>query len=250
MSDRVVRSPIEVVSSIGSTNTELLARCGRGEAVREGSWLVADRQTAGRGRLGREWYDGAGNFMGSTVVALNGGDPAAHTLALVAALAVYETIAAALADTRRLMLKWPNDVLWEGAKIAGILLERQGDTVVAGIGVNLARAPQIDGMATASLADMGVHVARDALAQELAHQFAVCLALWRGSGLVEIVSRWIARGPARGTLLSASVPGEGAVTGRYAGLGPDGSLRLSLADGRERAIYAGEVAMIAGEGDD
>ncbi len=188
--------------------------------------------------------------MGSTVIALNDGSPAAHTLALVAALAVYETIAAALADTRRLTLKWPNDVLWEGAKIAGILLERQGDAVVAGIGVNIARAPQIDGAATAALADLGVHVGRDALAHELGHQFAVFLALWRGAGLVEIVSRWMARGPARGALLSATTPGEGTVTGHYAGLGPDGSLRLGLADGRERAIYAGEVAMIAGKGDE
>lgn len=83
---------IERVSLIGSTNGALLERLTAGEPVPEGLWLVADRQVQGRGRQGREWFDGLGNFMGSTVVHARAGDPPMHTLALVIALAVHEQV--------------------------------------------------------------------------------------------------------------------------------------------------------------
>ena len=133
---------IETVRETGSTNADLAARIAHSGYVAEGAWLLADRQTAGRGRLGRSWSDGAGNFMGSTVVHLRHGDPSPDTLALVAGLAVYEAVVSRAGPET--MLKWPNDVLVDGAKLAGILLERIGDAVVIGIGVNLAAAPRFD----------------------------------------------------------------------------------------------------------
>ena len=135
---------IRILAETGSTNADLLAL---GRDAREGDWLVARRQTAGRGRAGRQWEDGAGNFMGSTVVVLRPGDPLPQTLALVAGLATAEAIAA-VPRAPDAMLKWPNDLLVDGAKLAGILLERAGETVVIGIGVNLIRAPAVAGRAT------------------------------------------------------------------------------------------------------
>ena len=117
--------------------------CAPENMLPEGHWLVADRQTAGRGRQGREWFDGAGNFMGSTVVHPAFGDPAPGSLALLAGLALHRGHRHAPATAPRAMLKWPNDVMIGNAKLAGILLEREGDTVVVGIGVNLVSAPRI-----------------------------------------------------------------------------------------------------------
>ncbi|MGN6690559.1 MAG: biotin--[acetyl-CoA-carboxylase] ligase, partial [Sphingopyxis sp.] len=88
----VLIPPIERIQQTGSTNADLLARLAGGEHVGEGHWLVADRQTAGRGRLGRVWDDGQGNFMGSTVVRLTASDPSPATLALVVAVALAKVV--------------------------------------------------------------------------------------------------------------------------------------------------------------
>src|SRR5690606_17311029 len=131
---------IQTVYETGSTNADLAARVRAGEALSEGFWLLADRQTGGRGRQGRAWENGAGNFMGSTLVWIGQDDPPARTLAFVAGLAVIEALRP---HCEGLRFKWPNDVLLGGAKLAGILLEAQSDAVIVGVGVNLAAAPTI-----------------------------------------------------------------------------------------------------------
>jgi BirA family biotin operon repressor/biotin-[acetyl-CoA-carboxylase] ligase len=229
---------LEVVPTTGSTSADLAARLTQGERVAEGAWLIADRQTAGKGRQGREWRDGAGNFMGSTVVHLRAGDPSPETLALVAGLALHEVVNPKLSEPA--VLKWPNDVLVGGAKLAGILLERVGEAVIVGIGVNLVQAPQIADRTTTSLADLGVAADRDAFAADLARQFATDLDRWRSFGLGPIVSRWIAAGHALGTPLEADDAGA-RLQGTFAGLTDTGALQLRLADGTLRAIHAGEV---------
>lgn len=229
---------IETVRETGSTSADLVARLGAGEYLPEGTWLIADRQTAGRGRLGRSWIDGAGNFMGSTVVQLRHGDPSADTLALVAGLALHAVIAPRVPAA---MLKWPNDLLVDGAKLAGILLERVGDTVIAGIGVNLAQAPELDDRRTVALAQLGVTVERDAFAAELVRQFAEDLDRWRSYGLAPIVRRWEAAGHPQGTALSVEEADGARLAGQFAGLTEAGALQLRLADGSLRVMHAGEV---------
>lgn len=229
---------LEVVPETGSTSADLAARVTQGERVAEGAWLVADRQTAGKGRLGREWQDGAGNFMGSTVVHLRAGDPSPETLALVAGLTLYEVINPSV--TKPAVLKWPNDLLVGGAKLAGILLERVGEAVIVGVGVNLAQAPQVAGRTTTSLSDLGVAADRDAFAADLFRQFATDLDRWRSFGLGPIVSRWLAAGHPAGTPLEVGDRGE-LLRGAFAGLTDTGALQLRLADGAVRAIHAGEV---------
>ncbi len=235
---------LEIVAQIGSTNAELIARLSRGEALRGGDWLIADRQVAGRGRLGREWRDGSGNFMGSTAVAISAGDPPAHTLALVAGIAVHQAVSCHLPDPGMLMLKWPNDLLLDKAKLAGILLERRGDHVIVGIGVNLVSAPQLPDRTTVSLADLELAVARDRFADDLARSFDAELALWRCAGLHETVTRWTQRGPVPGTSLIVNPGTEDRIVGEYRGLNADGALLLRLAGGADRAIHAGEVELL------
>jgi BirA family biotin operon repressor/biotin-[acetyl-CoA-carboxylase] ligase len=235
---------IKVVAEIASTNSELITRLAQGEAPEEGRWLVADRQTAGRGRAGRVWTGGFGNFMGSTAVALREGESLPQTLALVAGVSVHRAlmdVAPSLAD---LVLKWPNDLLVGEAKLGGILLERQRDAVVVGIGVNLAEAPQVPGRNTVSLAGLGHAVNRDAFASALAACWADDLAAWHGGGWPALREAWLARALPRGTLLGVNLVEEGQVIGGFAGLESDGAVLLRLADGAVRAIHAGDVELI------
>ncbi len=215
----------------------------RHDLVREGDWLIADRQTAGHGRQGREWFDGAGNFMGSTVVHSAPGDPPLATLALAAGLALHEAISPNLQPPQIAQLKWPNDVMVGQAKLAGILLERVGDVVVVGIGVNLSAAPQLPDRKTVALTDFGPAPDRDMFAASLAECFATDISRWRSYGLGPVIARWSVAAHPLGTSLQVGEPGEPPLSGKFAGLGSDGALLLSLADGTKRAIHAGEVRL-------
>ncbi len=260
---------IEFSPETGSTSADVTARLRSGEGVPEGAWLVTDRQTGGRGRLGRQWFDGAGNFMGSTVVAMRYGDPAPGTLALVAGLAVHGAVRKAIeggsggaddaaqasatqaggyemgGESRNLLLKWPNDLMIGRAKLAGILLEREGDAVVVGIGVNLAVAPSMPDRETVSLGELGVVAPRDDFAADLAMAFAQEVERWRTYGLGPIVNRWLAAAHPIGTPLTVGVLGELPLRGSFAGLCDDGALQLRTADGTTHVIQSGEVSFAA-----
>ena len=234
---------IRTVAETGSTNADLLDRLRTGEQVAEGDWLVADYQTAGRGRQGRGWFDGHGNFMGSTVVRATTGDPPAHTLSLVTGIALHETVRPFCPADRRPLLKWPNDLLVGGAKLSGILLESTGSAVVIGVGVNLKQAPDLPDRATIALSAFGPAPDRDFFAAELARNFADILLRWRTYGLEPILRQWSALATPEGTSLSVHEPGGALISGQFAGLAEDGSLRLRLADGKSRAIHAGDVTL-------
>lgn len=242
--ERIVhRGLIRTVTATGSTNADLIARLGAGEFVPEGEWLVADRQNAGRGRQGRTWFDGCGNFMGSTVIHPGPGDPPAPTLALAAGLAVYEAIQSLCRLPSALMLKWPNDLLLGDAKLSGILLERAGDAVVIGIGVNLAAAPDLPDRKTIALSALGPAPDRDSFSVALAASLDRELERWRTSGLAPMIRRWLAAGTPEGTLLRIHEPDGGVVAGCFAGLDSEGTMRLRLEDGSVRAIHAGDVML-------
>ena len=234
---------IEVLGETGSTNADIAARLRAGQLAPEGHWLVANRQSAGRGRQGREWCDGAGNFMGSTVVHQRFGDPPPGTLALLAGLAVHEAVIPHLPPPHRASLKWPNDVMVNSAKLAGILLEREGEAVIIGIGVNLVSAPQLPDRNTSALADFAVAPTRDTFAAELARIFTIELTRWRSYGLDPILNRWLAAAHPVGTPLTTGEPGETPLAGTFSGLTAEGALQLRLADGSTRAIHAGEVRL-------
>lgn len=209
----------------------------------EGLWLRAERQTAGRGRQGRAWVSPPGNLYASTLVRLRPADPQPATLALVAAVALEEAVSAYL-GAGRIRLKWPNDLLLAGAKLSGILLERSGDAIIIGFGVNLAHHPtDLDRVAT-SLAAHGVSVDADDFLVTLADGFARWLGKWRGEGIATIRDRWMASAHPPGTALTARLPDGTAVQGLFDRLDRDGALILRLADGGTRVIHAGDVFLI------
>lgn len=230
------------VAETGSTNADLRALAGSGAP--DGLWLRADRQSAGKGRMGRDWQSPLGNFYGSTLVRLTPDDPPAATLALVAAVAVHQALAA-LAPALQLWIKWPNDILCQGAKMAGILLEREGDAVIIGIGVNLAFHPEGLGRPVTSLLAQGVAAPTAADFQlRLAATLDAAIVLWREQGLGPVRQDWLSRAHPIGTPLSASGGDGVALTGSFDGLAEDGALNLRLADGHVRAIHAGDIFLI------
>ena len=232
---------IRTVAETGSTNADLLA-LARFEAVEEGFWLRAERQTAGRGRLGRTWASPIGNFYGSTVVRVRPGDPAAATLGLVAAVALAEVVSALLPSAPT--LKWPNDLLIDGVKLSGILLERADHVVVVGIGVNLAHHPDLPDRRTTSLAAQGVTVTPADFAQLLAEAFARWVTRWRTQGFAPVRAQWLAAAYPPGTLLRAALPDGSAIEGMFEDMDADGALIMRLASGERRGIHAGDVFLV------
>jgi BirA family biotin operon repressor/biotin-[acetyl-CoA-carboxylase] ligase len=228
-------SRIRIVERTGSTNADLIVETS---AV-EGDWLVALEQHSGKGRQGRSWTSATGNFYGSTLVQLRAGDPSAQTLSLIAGLALIEAIDAAVPG-QALMLKWPNDVLLLGRKLAGILLERMGDRVVIGFGVNLAMAPKLPDRQGAAL---GGQVTPLAFAPLLAASFARLLTLWRQSEPGLIVQAWLARGHPVGTKLTVHVSNSERISGRFDGLELDGALRLRLDNNELEIVRAADIEL-------
>ena len=226
---------IRFVESTGSTNADLLAD----NSAAEGDWLVAFSQTAGRGRQGRQWVAQRGNFFGSTLVLIGPSDPPAQSLSLVAGLALIEAVDTAVPGLP-LLLKWPNDLLLAGDKLAGILLERQGDRIVAGFGVNLAAAPRIAGR---NAAHLGGKISPEAFAPLLAAAVTRIVSLWRSSQPADIAKAWLARAHPVGSDLTVHGGDSAAVRGKFDGIEPDGTLRLRLPDGSVRAIHAADVEL-------
>lgn len=184
------------------------------------------------------WRSPPGNLYASTLVRLRSADPPAATLALVAAVALHEA-ASAYAPGAGVRIKWPNDLLAGEAKLAGILLEREGEAVVIGFGANLAHHPDdIERPATSLAALAGAAPEPDAFADHLAEVFARRIADWR-AGLAGIRTAWLAGAHPVGTALSTP---EGA--GLFDGLDESGALRLRLPDGEVRTIHAGDVFLI------
>ena len=205
----------------------------------EGDWLIALEQEAGRGRQGREWIQAKGNFYGSTLVLLQTGDPAPQSLSLAAGLALIEAVEVA-APGGQLLLKWPNDLMLNGRKLAGILLERNGDRVVVGFGINLANAPSVPGREAASL---DVTIEPQAFAPLLAASFARLLNLWRQSEPGMLAKAWLSRAHSPGTPLSVHSGSGEIMSGRFDGLEPDGALRLRRDDGTIDIVRAGDVSL-------
>jgi BirA family biotin operon repressor/biotin-[acetyl-CoA-carboxylase] ligase len=204
----------------------------------EGDWLVALEQSKGKGRQGRAWLSPPGNFFGSTLVELQPADPPAPSLSLAAGLALIEAVDVA-APSLPLMLKWPNDLLLNGDKLAGVLLERSGERIVAGFGVNLASAPQLPDRTAASLNGA---IMPQAFAPLLAASFARLLALWRTSDPGAIARAWQMRAHQPGALLTVHTGADERVSGRFDGIEPDGALRLRTDAGVE-IVRAGDVTL-------
>lgn len=224
------------LDSVGSTNDEA-ARLAEGGAA-EGTIVWAREQTGGRGRRGRHWASPAGNLYSSTILRPDCLAPRATELGFVAALAVADIVP----PGRAVRVKWPNDVMVDGGKVAGILLESSigqaglVEHVIAGIGVNVAFAPQLPEMRYPGAALGGsVVAALEGLAQALTRR----LADWRDHGFESVRAAWLAKAGPLGADVDVRL-GEELVRGRFAGLDREGALLLDTTTG-PRKIVSGEL---------
>jgi BirA family transcriptional regulator, biotin operon repressor / biotin---[acetyl-CoA-carboxylase] ligase len=212
-------------------------RCARAGAA-DGLVVVAQTQTQGRGRQGRAWESLDGNLLTSLLLRPRLPPTRLTELGFLASLAVADAVDAILAGDRA-RLKWPNDVLVDGAKVAGILAELQDDAAIIGIGLNVARAPATAMYPVSCLRDLGAIADADAALTTLLASFERWLAAWRQEGFAPIREAWLARGPVLGDAVRLRL-GERVTEGRFAGLDSDGALLLAETGGRRR-IVAGEI---------
>jgi BirA family transcriptional regulator, biotin operon repressor / biotin---[acetyl-CoA-carboxylase] ligase len=231
---------------LDSTNDEARRLAQSGEAGP--LWITAARQTAGRGRRGRVWDGGEGNLAASLLLRPAASQAVIGQLSFVAALAAAE-MAAQFAPQAVVQVKWPNDVLGNGKKLAGILLESGPDGedrwLAIGIGVNLASFPTGTEFPATSLAELALAQlgplppSPDSALCVLAARFAHWYDVWMNQGFQTIRTAWLARAGGLGSTIRARLPGE-TRTGVFEGIDTSGALLLSE-QGQVRAIAAGEV---------
>ncbi|HEV7266675.1 MAG TPA: biotin--[acetyl-CoA-carboxylase] ligase [Falsiroseomonas sp.] len=234
---------LRVEAELPSTSDLLLRLAAAGEP--DGLAVMARRQTSGRGRDGRSWQSPAGNLYVSLLLRPDASAAEASRWALLGAVALADALAAFLPDPGTIRLKWPNDLLLGGAKLAGMLCEasaRDGriEWVVLGLGANLAVAPAVEGRATTCIA---AHApAPDA--EQAAVALVAAVERWRrlvaAEGLGPLLEAWQRGGPSPGARLTLRTT-AGETTGLYRGLDRDGALLLETAGGVRR-FATGELA--------
>lgn len=238
---------LSVHETLDSTNEE--ARRRAVEGAPDGTVVWARRQTAGRGRQGRRWMSPEGNLYCTIILRPDAAPAAAAQLSFVTALALGGAVAELLPGGVELRYKWPNDLLLDGRKTAGILLESSGgrdgrlDWIVVGAGLNLASHPEIGdgGYPATSLREVGARpvAVEEVLARYLA-QFDHWRARWRAEGFGPLRDAWLARAARLGEAVTVRLPAE-SLQGRFSDLDGEGALLLDLADGTRRTVSAGDV---------
>jgi len=235
--------------TIDSTSAEANRRAAEGAP--HGTLIWAAEQTAGHGRRGRPWRSPIGNLYMSVVLRPPVSPARAAELAFVAVVALADALAPVLPPAVELALKWPNDLLLNGAKIAGILLEAEAaatsdrvSSVVLGIGVNLVSAPQGTPYPATCLADLGVILQPSQMLRRLTDALAARYAEWIEIGFSPIRAAWLARARGLGSPIELHRDG-GVIVGSFADLDITGALVMDTAEGRRR-VTAGDVFFAAG----
>ena len=227
------------VESCASTQDVL-----RDTSLPEGAVATTEHQTSGRGRAGRSWEDAPGTALLVSVLLRPPAASVVAELSLMCALAVAETVEAAI--DREVQVKWPNDVLVDGRKVAGVLLEGRDGAVVCGIGLNVNqvedRLPREARTLVASLRTLtGREHDRARLLVRLLERLEASYDAWLGDGLAPLLPELERR-----DVLQGSVVTVGDVTGTAGGLAPDGRLRIRSDDGTETLVASGEVTQQEG----
>lgn len=233
------------LDSVGSTN-DLASRLA-GEGAPTGTIVLADRQTQGRGRVGRVWESVSGNLHASIVVRPLGSLGSAGQLSLLAAVALAETLVQHGPEGLDLKLKWPNDVLLGGAKVAGILLESAADRsgrlehVIVGVGLNLVWAPPSAAYPVTSLGAQGFQPrsARSWI-EAYARTLGNWLDRWQRDGFAEARQAWCASSYGPGSRIRLRLSGE-EVDGRFIDLTDKGALLIERANGQRSELTVGDV---------
>ncbi|WP_424931764.1 biotin--[acetyl-CoA-carboxylase] ligase [Amaricoccus macauensis] len=229
------------LNDVDSTNAEAqrLASVGQTGPL----WILAHRQTSGRGRRGRPWTDHPGNFYGTFLFTPSGEPRDAALRSFTAALALRDALTEVTGRAELFSLKWPNDVLLSGRKLAGILLEmcpaprREKQALAVGIGVNLAHAPEpglleAGALEPVSLADAtGFAIAPEDFAIFLANAFARWEATYERGGFTPLRKAWLGAATGLGRQIVARLPGR-EIHGTFGGIDTSGAIQLDTAEGR------------------
>lgn len=261
--------PVIHFERIDSTNAEARRLAEAGE--RGPLWIVADEQTGGRGRMGRTWVSEPGNLYATFLLATAAAANTAAQVSFVAALAVHDMVRALKPEVEP-RIKWPNDVLLDGAKFCGVLSEVVGQSPTAiaiGCGINIAHAPKgtpypvtcltatthqeprhpgenrgpaASGFpAFAGMTKMGERITVELVLQELHSTLSNRLQIWDdGKGFEGIRSAWLAQAFGLGGPVTAQL-GTSEVHGTFRSIAPDGALLMTLGDGTTKPIHSGEV---------
>jgi BirA family transcriptional regulator, biotin operon repressor / biotin---[acetyl-CoA-carboxylase] ligase len=236
----VVAAPIRHFKAIDSTNLEAARLNAAGETGP--LWILADAQQSGKGRLGRSWHSPQGNLYCTLLMPTEALAGVVPQLGFVVALAVNDTVSKFCVG-RRVSLKWPNDCLLDGGKVAGILCEAlSGGHIAIGCGINIDSCPEGLDYATSRI---NAHAATTVAAvfahyrQQLDHR----LVEWQsGLGFGHIAAAWEARAGHLNEVISVRQHNVLKV-GRFLGLAADGAMRLQKPDGLVETVYAGDVTM-------
>ncbi|MBI1217702.1 MAG: biotin--[acetyl-CoA-carboxylase] ligase [Rhodobacteraceae bacterium] len=236
-----------VLGQTDSTNAEA-ARLA--PALSGPAWIMAHRQTAARGRRGRAWSMPEGNFAATLVMRPRERPEVVALRSFVASLALFDAFVAVSGRAEPFALKWPNDVLLNGGKVAGILLESVGQGagvahLAIGIGVNLVAAPGADQVEPGALRpvslleETGARVTAEEFLDALAAAYAAWEAIFAAQGFAPIRTAWLARAARIGQPITART-GSDSITGTFETVDDSGALVLQTARG-PRAIPAAEV---------
>ncbi len=233
--------------TLGSTNAEALARARAGE--RGPLWITATSQSAGRGRRGSIWVSASGNLYATLLLSEPSAPELAPQLSFVAALALHDAIAGCTSALGPLLkVKWPNDLLLNGAKLAGILIEGESDSkfaVAIGIGVNCTAHPPDTAFPATDLAAAGARVTPAQVLAVLSAAMMKRIEQWqRGQGFAGIRADWLKRAAGLGQDIRVRLP-ERELSGRFEGLDETGRLLLLGANGMT-TVAAGEVFGLGG----
>lgn len=231
---------VEIFERLDSTSAEAKRRIAAG--ARGPSWIIALHQTAGYGRRGRAWAQESGDFAGSILFSTDADPGVLGQLSFVLALAVHDALSALVAkgDMR---IKWPNDILVDGAKIAGLLLEMVDAAgarmLIAGIGVNVVSTPDIKTYPTTRLLNYESAPMPPALAEAIDANFWAHYKIWCADGFAPVRRAWLDRAVGVGEETTVRLPNE-TLTGVFEDLDDSGGLVLRF-DGGTRIISAGDV---------
>jgi BirA family biotin operon repressor/biotin-[acetyl-CoA-carboxylase] ligase len=241
---------VDIVAAVDSTNSELMRRAGAGAAP--GSVLAAEWQHSGRGRMGRAWQTGIGRGLAFSMLRRYAqGASALSGLSLAAGVAVVRALHAC--GARDAQLKWPNDVLWRGRKLAGILVELSGDAlgpsaVVIGIGINVrlseAMKRRIDQPAADLETACGRELDRNAVLAGVLTQTAGVLDDFASAGFAPLREEWERYHAHQGRRISVTLPGGATATGIARGIADDGALLFSSGNALRR-LHSGEISVRA-----
>jgi BirA family biotin operon repressor/biotin-[acetyl-CoA-carboxylase] ligase len=247
---KIAEIPVLWFATLASTNAEALARIGE-DAPRQ-LWIVADRQSAGRGRRGRGWTSEPGNLYATRIITDPAPAAAMPEICFVAALALHDAVldCCPTLAPERLRLKWPNDLLLDGEKLAGILVEGisgpGAQAVAVGLGVNCCVHPKDLPFPATDLLRAGCVASPVTVLEALAPALERRLAEWdRGRNFGAIRAAWLARASGLGAAIEVRLS-DRTLGGTFEALDPSGCLVLRRPDGARETIRAGDVFPVGG----